>query len=288
MPCATLQVLPPVVAGERPREDTSGSTALGVRDASRPRSGAGPSRPSALLRERYLAREMARSSETPEEMCWRVARAIAEAEERFGRSPAGQREVAAAFYDMMVDGYFLPNSPTLHERRQGQSAPVLRLLRAARGRLDGGDLRLRQVRARSSISRAEAPGFAFSRLRPKNDLVRSTGRPGLGSGVASCACSTRPRKRCKPGRHASRRQHGRCSASITRTSSSSSSASSTAASRTSISRSPSPTRSWTRSRRAATTTSVNPRTGQRDGPTRRPGGVRPHRPRGVAHRRSRA
>ena len=47
-------------------------------------------------------------TETPEEMCWRVARAIAPAEARFGRSPAAVREVAAAFYDMMVDGNFLP------------------------------------------------------------------------------------------------------------------------------------------------------------------------------------
>jgi len=46
-------------------------------------------------------------------MCWRVALAIASAESRFGRSPAAVGEVAAAFYDMMVEGYFLPNSPTL-------------------------------------------------------------------------------------------------------------------------------------------------------------------------------
>ena len=66
-----------------------------------------------VLRERYLTRKDGEVVETPEEMCWRVARAIAGAEERFGRSPAAVDEVAAAFYDMMVEGYFLPNSPTL-------------------------------------------------------------------------------------------------------------------------------------------------------------------------------
>ena len=66
-----------------------------------------------VLRERYLARDGEGVSETPEDMCWRVARAIAAAEERFGRSPAASGEVAAAFYEMMVEGYFLPNSPTL-------------------------------------------------------------------------------------------------------------------------------------------------------------------------------
>jgi len=40
-----------------------------------------------VLRERYLFRDRGEVVETPEEMCWRVARAIAASEERFGRSP---------------------------------------------------------------------------------------------------------------------------------------------------------------------------------------------------------
>src|SRR5262245_42145350 len=63
-----------------------------------------------VLRERYLVREGGEVVETPEEMCWRVASAIAAAEERFGSSPAAVAEVAAAFYGVMVEGYFLPNS----------------------------------------------------------------------------------------------------------------------------------------------------------------------------------
>jgi ribonucleoside-diphosphate reductase alpha chain len=72
-----------------------------------------------VLRERYLAREGGEVTETPEEMCWRVARAIAAAEARFGRSPAAIGEVASAFYEMMVDGHFLPNSPTLMNAGKG-------------------------------------------------------------------------------------------------------------------------------------------------------------------------
>jgi ribonucleoside-diphosphate reductase alpha chain len=66
-----------------------------------------------VLRERYLARKDGTVVETPEEMCWRVARSIAAGEARYGRSPAAVQEIATAFYDIMVDGDFLPNSPTL-------------------------------------------------------------------------------------------------------------------------------------------------------------------------------
>src|SRR5256885_13220774 len=72
-----------------------------------------------VLRERYLAREGGEVAETPEEMCWRVALSIAAGEARYGRSRAAVREIAAAFYEVMVDGDFLPNSPTLMNAGKG-------------------------------------------------------------------------------------------------------------------------------------------------------------------------
>jgi ribonucleoside-diphosphate reductase alpha chain len=72
-----------------------------------------------VLRERYLMREGGEVVETPEEMCWRVALSIAAGEARYGRSPAAVREIGSAFYEMMVDGYFLPNSPTLMNAGKG-------------------------------------------------------------------------------------------------------------------------------------------------------------------------
>src|SRR5438132_233482 len=66
-----------------------------------------------VLRERYLTRKDGEVVETPEEMCWRVAQSIAAGEARYGRSPAAVTEVATAFYEMMIDQYFMPNSPTL-------------------------------------------------------------------------------------------------------------------------------------------------------------------------------
>src|SRR6266513_4258403 len=72
-----------------------------------------------VLRERYLTRQGGEVVETPEEMCWRVALTIARGEARYGRSEAAVREIAAAFYDIMIEGNFLPNSPTLMNAGKG-------------------------------------------------------------------------------------------------------------------------------------------------------------------------
>src|SRR5881296_588183 len=135
-----------------------------------------------VLRERYLIRRDGEPAETPEEMCWRVARAIARAEESFGRSLAGVGEVAAAFYDMMVEGQFLPNSPTLMNAGKDNH-----LQYSACYVLPVGDSMpeiFDSVKAAAIIHQSGGgTGFAFSRLRPKNDLVTSTG--GRASGPVS-------------------------------------------------------------------------------------------------------
>jgi len=135
-----------------------------------------------VLRERYLIRHEGEVAETPEEMCWRVAVAIARAEEGFGRSQAGVGEVAAAFYDMMVEGQFLPNSPTLMNAGKGNH-----LQYSACYVLPVGDSMpeiFDSVKAAAIIHQSGGgTGFAFSRLRPKNDIVRSTG--GRASGPVS-------------------------------------------------------------------------------------------------------
>jgi ribonucleoside-diphosphate reductase alpha chain len=135
-----------------------------------------------VLRERYLLRGDGAVAETPEEMCWRVARAIAAAEARFGRSEAAVREIATAFYRLMVEGAFLPNSPTLmnagkENQLQYSACYVLPVGDSMEEIFDA-------VRAAAIIHQSGGgTGFAFSRLRPKNDVVRSTG--GRASGPVS-------------------------------------------------------------------------------------------------------
>ncbi len=135
-----------------------------------------------VLRERYLTRKDGQVVETPEEMCWRVAQSIAAGEARYGRSPAAVREIAEAFYDVMVGGYFLPNSPTLMNAGKGNGLQYSACYVLPVG--DSMEEIFDSVKAAAIIHKSGGgTGFAFSRLRPKDDLVASTG--GRASGPVS-------------------------------------------------------------------------------------------------------
>ncbi len=135
-----------------------------------------------VLRERYLTRRDGEVVETPEEMCWRVALSIAAGEARYGRSPAAVREIAEAFYEMMIDGSFLPNSPTLMNAGKGNGLQYSACYVLPVG--DSMEEIFDSVKAAAIIHKSGGgTGFAFSRLRPKDDLVKSTG--GRASGPVS-------------------------------------------------------------------------------------------------------
>ena len=135
-----------------------------------------------VLRERYLTRQGGEVVETPEEMCWRVALTIARGEARYGRSEAAVREIAEAFYDMMIDGAFLPNSPTLMNAGKGNGLQYSACYVLPVG--DSMEEIFDSVKAAAIIHKSGGgTGFAFSRLRPKDDIVASTG--GRASGPVS-------------------------------------------------------------------------------------------------------
>ena len=135
-----------------------------------------------VLRERYLTRKDEEVVETPEEMCWRVACSIAAGEARYGRSAAAVHEVASAFYEMMVDGYFMPNSPTLMNAGKGNGLQYSACYVLPVG--DSMEEIFDAVKDAAIIHKSGGgTGFAFSRLRPKDDVVASTG--GRASGPVS-------------------------------------------------------------------------------------------------------
>ncbi|HSE95552.1 MAG TPA: vitamin B12-dependent ribonucleotide reductase [Methylomirabilota bacterium] len=135
-----------------------------------------------VLRERYLTRDGDDVRETPEEMCWRVAEAIARGEMLWGKSAAVVHEIANAFYDMMVDVKFLPNSPTLMNAGKGNHLQYSACYVLPVG--DSMEEIFDAVKSAAIIHKSGGgTGFAFSRLRQKDAVVTSTG--GKASGPVS-------------------------------------------------------------------------------------------------------
>ena len=133
----------------------------------------------AVLKQRYLRRDWAgKVVETPAQLFRRVAGAVAAAEERYGGRP---REVEEEFYQAMVSFDFLPNSPTLMNAGtdvgQLSACFVLPVEDSISGVFDA-------LKCMALVHKSGGgTGFSFSALRPRGDLVRSTG--GLASGPLS-------------------------------------------------------------------------------------------------------
>jgi ribonucleoside-diphosphate reductase alpha chain len=136
-----------------------------------------------VLRRRYLKKSReGKVIETPEQMFRRVAGHIAKAEKKYGDKSSGQvNKWEEIFYEMMIDAKFLPNSPTLMNagRRLGQLAACFVL--PVEDSMEGifGALHHAALIHKSG----GGTGFAFSRLRPKNSTVGTTG--GVASGPVS-------------------------------------------------------------------------------------------------------
>ncbi len=134
-----------------------------------------------VLEARYLIRDQKRNiKETPRELFERVARTIAAMEKKWGGEKA-KKKYEEEFFGMMTRREFIPNSPTL--MNAGTGSGQLSACFVIPVPDDMGEI-FDAVRAAALIHQTGGgTGFSFSRLRPKGDVVGSTG--GIASGPVS-------------------------------------------------------------------------------------------------------
>ena len=135
-----------------------------------------------VLQKRYLRKSLdGKLSETPRDLFWRVASAIAAEEGKYERSSREPEALARDFYDLLTGWTFLPNSPTLMnagtDLGQLSACFVLPVGDSIEEIFDA-------VKYAAMIHKSGGgTGFSFSRLRPKESRVGSTG--GVASGPVS-------------------------------------------------------------------------------------------------------
>ncbi len=127
-----------------------------------------------ILMKRYIRRgHDGLPMETIEEMFWRVAYHVAEVEKNWGGNPM---ERAVQFYNLLIDKRFFPNSPTFTGAGTalGQLAACFVLpIDDDMGKISSGIFQT--LRDAALIQQTGGGnGFSFSRLRPKDTLVKSS------------------------------------------------------------------------------------------------------------------
>ncbi|MDA8433027.1 MAG: adenosylcobalamin-dependent ribonucleoside-diphosphate reductase [Nitrospiraceae bacterium] len=132
-----------------------------------------------VLKARYLLKnESGETIETPEQMFYRVAQHVAAAERNYGGDAGYWTE---RFFNLMKDLKFLPNSPAMMNAGKSLGQLAACFVLPVEDSMDSIFSSLKN--AALILQSGGGTGFSFSHLRPKADVVRSTG--GIASGPVS-------------------------------------------------------------------------------------------------------
>lgn len=135
-----------------------------------------------VLKKRYLIKDdHGNVVETPETMFRRVADTIAAVDAGYGATPSQVEARSDTFYQLMTQGLFEPNSPTL----MNAGRPLGMLSACFVLPVDDSLESIYDTMKHAALVHQSGggTGFSFSRLRPHNDIVRST--MGVASGPVS-------------------------------------------------------------------------------------------------------
>ncbi|MCG3126781.1 MAG: hypothetical protein CHACPFDD_01636 [Phycisphaerae bacterium] len=127
-----------------------------------------------VLEARYLKKnEAGECIERPEELFSRVASTIADVELKYGVAQNERQTWENRFYDLMVSGRFMPNSPTL--MNAGREMGMLSACFVLPVRDSIVDI-FNSIKHTALIQKAGGgTGFAFDELRPTGDYISSSG-----------------------------------------------------------------------------------------------------------------
>ncbi len=137
-----------------------------------------------VLERRYLRKDAeGKVTESTSQMFRRIAGSIAAVEKQYGKTKEEITKLESEFYDMMTRLEFMPNSPTLMNAgtmfRQLSACFVLPINDSIESIFD-------TLKVAAIIHKTGGgTGFSFSNLRPKGDVVKTTG--GIASGAISFA-----------------------------------------------------------------------------------------------------
>ena len=125
-------------------------------------------------RTRYARRDVnGQPIESAKELFWRVAYNIATADRLYGGGEKKHIATAIKFYKLMISRKFLPNTPTLlntgKPKQQLSACFVLPVPDDLNGILESATDMAKIHKSGGGT------GFSFSRLRPKNDILSSSG-----------------------------------------------------------------------------------------------------------------